>query len=217
MYRSLHIIILSLVFTCITSLTSYSQDTIPSLSAKPKKPDNFLRRISVGGNIGFQFGSVTGITISPEARIRAIDQLYIGVGFIYQYLRYKNYYWDDLNQEFIDFQSNVFGGRIYARYYLRSLFNNALGNIFAHVEYEYLYYSVPFSADPNGRIFDPYNNPLSPGRTSIEVNSFFVGAGYSQPVGGRAFIDFLILFNLNDSYNSPYTNPIFRLGVGVGL
>jgi len=215
--RLFRLAILSFSITCVSIAAGFSQDTIPSLSAKPKRPDDFWRRIAVGGNVGLQFGSVTGITISPEVRIRAIDHLYFGIGFIYQYLRYKNYYWDKPNNEYIDFQSNVFGGRIYSRYYLRSLFNNALGNIFAHVEYEYLFYSVPFSYDPNGTIFDPNWNPFSPGKTSIEVNSFFVGAGYSQPVGGRTFIDFLILFNLNDSYNSPYTNPIFRLGVGVGL
>jgi hypothetical protein len=56
-----------------------------------------------------------------------------------------------------------------------------------------------------------------PGRSIVEVNSFFVGGGYRQPVSNRVAIDFLLLFNLNDSYNSPYSNPIFRLGVGVGL
>jgi hypothetical protein len=56
-----------------------------------------------------------------------------------------------------------------------------------------------------------------PGSQMIELNSIFVGGGYRQPVSNRVAIDLLILFNLNDSYNSPYSNPIFRLGVGVGL
>jgi hypothetical protein len=55
------------------------------------------------------------------------------------------------------------------------------------------------------------------GKEKVEINSLFVGGGYRQPISNRVAMDLLILFNLNDSYNSPYSNPIFRLGVGVGL
>jgi hypothetical protein len=44
-----------------------------------------------------------------------------------------------------------------------------------------------------------------------------VGAGYSQPLGEHMFLDLLILFNINETYNSPYTNPLFRLGFGYGF
>ena len=72
--------------------------------------------------------------------------------------------------------------------------------------------------DPyKGYIYDPYNNKLSPGKTIMSYNSILVGAGYSQPVGGRVFMDMLILFNLNNTAFSLYSNPIFRVGVGVGL
>jgi hypothetical protein len=70
---------------------------------------------------------------------------------------------------------------------------------------------------PVGYIQGADNLYYIPGKDIVEFNSIFVGGGYRQPIGNRVSMDLLILFNLNDSYNSPYSNPIFRLGVGVGL
>lgn len=206
----------------VISMTGVRTDTVPphlrtTSHIKPARKDNFWRRIQLGGNLGFQFGTITGFNISPEAKIRTVDQLYVGVGFIYQYFKYNDYFYDWDNQEFINYSSNTFGGRIFLRYYLRSLFDGWAGNFYAHVEYEYLNYVIPFEQDPNGPIEDPFNNRYKRGTDHLEIQSVFVGGGYSQPVTDRIFIDLLVLFNLNDSPESPYTNPVFRLGVGVGL
>ena len=122
-------------------------------------------------------------------------------------------------REYLSYKSNVFGGGLYSRYYLSGFFDNVLGNIFAHVEYEYLVYRRPYtrSGDADATIFDYYGYRYKKGSQSVEVNSFFVGGGFRQPVGNRVSLDLLVLFNLNDTFNSPYTNPIFRFGVGVGL
>lgn len=217
MKRSLLKTLLLISISLITAQEMRGQDSIPSLSAKPQRPDAFWRRVHLGGNLGFQFGSITGITISPEANIRTIDQLYVGVRFIYQYYNYKNYFWDKDAQQYLGYESSVYGGGIYLRYYLASLFDGFLANIFAHVEYEYQSYARPYTYAVGGHIYDPYGNSFVPGSSIVEVNSFFVGGGYRQPISNRVGLDFLLLFNLNDSYNSPYSNPIFRLGVGVGL
>jgi hypothetical protein len=157
--------------------------------------------------------------VAPEVAIRTVDNLYVGFRFLYQYYNYKNYYWDRSTNSYLSYKSNVYGGGVFLRYYLNSLFDNFLGNLFAHVEYEYQYYTRPYtySAMGNGNILDPYGNTYVRGNEAIEINSFFVGGGYRQPVANRVSLDFLVLFNLNDSYNSPYSNPIFRIGVGVGL
>lgn len=218
------IICLTLFVFSLSAVTA--QDTIPSLTSKPtlssrsKNPNSFWRRLSVGGQIGFQFGTVTGFVVSPDIKIRTIDQLNVGIRLMYQYYNYRDYFWDRNTDEFIDYSSNVFGGGIYIRYYLRSLFQNFFGNLFAHVEYEYLFYTIPFvqtDPPPVGYIEDPFGNWYIPGHQYVGINSFFVGGGLSQPIAGRTFLDFMVLFNLNDSYNSPYTNPIIRIGVGVGL
>ena len=188
-----------------------------SQQANPIKKSDFWSRIIVGGNLGFQFGDVAGVNVSPEAAIRLVDQLYGGLGFTYQYSSYKNYYFDTKNNQYLNFTMNVYGGKIFFRYYLSSIFDNFLGNLFVHTEYEYLTYTRPYTYNPTGSILDPYANAYSPGKERIEVNSLFVGGGYHQPIGGRVFMDLLILYNLNDSYNSPYSNPVFRVGFGVGL
>ena len=222
----LHIILTALMALTITSASA--QDTIsslnsqPALAAKPKNPNSFWRRLSVGGQLGFQFGTVTGIVIAPDVKVRTIDQLYVGLRLMYQYYYYRDWYYDKNANEFLNYSSNVFGSGIYLRYYLRSLFSNFFGNFYAHVEYEYLFYTLPYvlaDGPPGGigYIEDPYGNWYVPGSQYVGINSFFVGGGYSQPLGGRAFLDFMVLFNLNDTYNSPYTNPIIRIGVGVGL
>jgi hypothetical protein len=205
------------IITLLLMGTTAAQDSIPSLSSNPRNPDNFWRRVSVGGNLGFQFGSVTGITVAPEIALRTVDNLYFGLRLMYQYYNYKNYYFNDTSNQFLSYKSSVYGGGVFVRYYLNSLFSNVLGNLFAHVEYEYLYYNRPYVQTSGGYILDPYGNAFIPGHEVVEVNSFFVGGGYRQQLAGRVSMDLLILFNLNDSFNSPYSNPIFRIGVGVGL
>ena len=190
-----------------------------SFAQEPKKKGSgeFWHRVSVGGSLGLQLGDVTGIVVSPDVKVRIVSQFYGGLGFTYQYIRYKDYYYDTKAADYVDFRSNAYGGRVFLRYYLRDLFDNFLGNIFAHAEYEYIDFVQPLSYDPAGSVIDPYNNKFSPKSEHLAINSLFVGAGYSQPLGGRAFLDLLVLFNLNDTYNSPYSNPVIRIGFGVGL
>lgn len=169
---------------------------------KPVRPDNFWRRVSVGGWLSVQFGSITGVSVSPEVKVRAVNQLYPGVGFIYQYALYRDYYVDPITNQWEDYSSSIIGGRFFLRYYLSGLVDNFLGNFFAHTEYEYLSYVGHTENYPD---------------EVMNINSVFVGGGYKQPITDRAFFDFLILFNLNDTPDSPYTNPIFRFGFGMGL
>ena len=202
-------LLLTLLLLCISGVVSAQESA-------QQKQDNFWKRVSVGGYVSFQVGTVTGIVVSPEASVRLVDQLHVGLGLTYQYYWYKNYYQDTKTGDWLNYSASVYGGRIFFRYYLRSLFDNFLGNIFAHTEYEYLYYTRPIKQDRYGNLTDGYSL-YSQGKEVMEINSLFVGGGYSQPVGGRAFIDIMVLFNLNDSYNSPYSNPVFRIGFGVGL
>jgi hypothetical protein len=204
-------------FTLLLSIFFLLHFCLYSQESKSQKKQDFWQRVSIGGNLGLQFGSVTSINISPEIIYRAVDQLYIGVGFSYDYLSAQDYYWDTTTNQFLDFKANVYGGRIFARYYLRGFLDNFLGNFFGHIEYEYLYYTRPFKQDPYGDIIDPYGYTYRHGNDVQEINSLFLGVGYEQPFSEKAFMDILVLYNVNETYNSPYSNPIFRLGFGVRL
>jgi hypothetical protein len=186
---------------------------------KPQHPDNFWKRVTVGGWLSLQFGSITGVSVSPEAKVRIVNQLWGGIGFTYQYTRFNDWYINTQTLVKEDFTSNTYGARIFVRYYLAAFFDNFLANLYAHVEYEYLTYVSPYtSVTPmNGTYRDQYGNYYIKQNEVIRINSIFVGGGYRQPISNRTFIDFLILFDLNNSLYSPYSNPIFRIGVGVGL
>lgn len=148
-------------------------------------------RFFVGGGLGLQFGSVTIIDVSPHAGYMFTDQLAGGVGITYQYFndnRYKPAY-----------STSIYGARIFSRYYF-------FENLIAHIEYEYQNYDQYLAG------------PVMPGTPErIGVHNVYLGGGYRQIVGGRTGVSILVLWNVNETIYSLYTNPIIRMGVDVGL
>lgn len=156
---------------------------------KEQKPD-FKSRLFFGGGFGLQFGSITLIELSPLVGYKVTPKLGIGVSPTYKYYHYNDYYGPN-----IDLSTNVYGGSIFARY---SIFQS----VFAHMEYETLFY-----------------NTSTPGYPTYmeQFNSFFVGGGYMQSFGGNSGMYLMVLWNLNDTPDSPYINPVFRVGFNVGM
>lgn len=147
---------------------------------------NIWDQVYFGGNFGLQFGTSTFIDVSPLMGYRFTEKFSAGVGITYQYYRYKD--------RFYDFQTNVYGGRIFGRY----LFTDYL---FGHAEYEYL----------NLEAFDFF-----PPRR-VEVGSLLAGGGYLQRFGNNSAIVAMILYNFTESAYTPYQNPIIRIGVNFRL
>ena len=89
------------------------------------------------------------------------------------------------------------GQRINLNHYGASLFTRYVffKGLYGHIEYEAL-------------SFDYAELPRE------WISSLFVGGGYYQNIGGRGFASFAILFNVLDNIDSPYTNPIIRIGFG---
>lgn len=91
------------------------------------------------------------------------------------------------------YQTNIYGGNAFTQYFFTE-------NLLGHVEYEMLNLESGF-AEAN----------------RINISSLFVGGGYRSSLGGNSFASILVLYNLNDDINSPYTNPVIRIGFGFGL
>ena len=90
---------------------------------------------------------------------------------------------------------NDYGGSLFGRY-------RFLDFLFGHVEYEVLsvqYVNVNYEDER---------------RT---ISSLFVGGGLFQSVGGRGFATIAILYNVLETEYSPYSNPVIRIGFGVGF
>jgi len=145
-------------------------------------------RLVYGGNLGLQFGTTTFIDISPSIGYKLTPRLIPGVGASYQYFNDKTFT--------PDYSTHVLGGRAFVDYYL-------MENLFAHVEYEYLTYEA----------FMLYTNT----REWVNVSSYLVGGGYMQRVGPGVGFGITVLYNLNETEYSLYTNPIIRIGISAGL
>lgn len=150
----------------------------------------FKERLFYGGGFGLQFGNTTLIDVSPLIGYKITQKLGVGLNFSYKYYRLKNFYGND-----IPLIINVAGGSLFARYLI-------LENIFAHAEYEKLIYRT---------------KTLTSGADIQAYTSILVGAGYRQMMSERASMNLMILWNLNDTPDSPYTNPIIRMGFSVGF
>jgi hypothetical protein len=92
-----------------------------------------------------------------------------------------------------DYQSSYYGPRFFVSVFLWR-------DLYAHAEYEAL--NVEYNDRLGERGF---------------IHNIMLGGGYRQWIGNRAFVNISILYNFNESIYSPYRNPIFRIGFGVGI
>jgi len=112
----------------------------------------------------------------------------ITAGFGITYQYYRYRYTNSI------FETNVFGGNVFGRYYFTK-------NLFGHGEIEYL----------NLEAYDTY--PIR----RVDVESLLAGGGYVQHIGENSGILLMLLYNFTPSYYTPYSNPIIRIGVNIGL
>lgn len=193
---------LLLALCLLFSVSSYAQDynyveeeKKEKEEEKPKEvkqedPENeqvpFKERIYFGGNVGFQFGNITFIDISPLAAYKVTEELHLGAGVSYQYFK---------DSRFVnDFSSTIVGGRVFGRYFVTE-------QVFPHVELESL--SFKFQ-DAFGRELDRQ-----------WYTSVLAGIGIAQPIGRRGALNALVLYNLSwrNDRTSLYSSPwVTRVG-----
>jgi hypothetical protein len=149
--------------------------------------------------VWLSFGTSTYIELAPMVGYHATERLAVGLGphYIFQAQRETPL--------LPAYQTHSYGLKGFARF---SLITNAeewlpiklFNELFVHAEYEGLsleraYYVPPYSGE---------------GRTIYR--GFLVGGGLSQRVGIYNTISFTVLWDLNESTLSPYSNPVFRIG-----
>ena len=100
---------------------------------------------------------------------------------------------------FLNTSVSNYGGGPFLRY-------NFSQNIFAYTQYEYLNFGLIV--------------PNSPEPRRLDFTSWFVGVGYSEPIGRNFAFNITALYNLlyKDGTDSPYRSPLlFRVGIVGGL
>lgn len=151
-------------------------------------PKNIADRIYYGGSLGLQFGSITSVNIAPNIGYKLTPRLSAGIGITYIYAKDNRY----ANS----YSINYYGGSIFSRLKITD-------NIFAHAEYE----ALTLKAE----------NQFTGDVVKTSVPNLYIGGGYRQAIGTNSSFNILILYNVNESRYSPYSNPIIRLGFGVGI
>ncbi|MBN2214877.1 MAG: hypothetical protein JW723_11580 [Bacteroidales bacterium] len=154
-------------------------------------------KIYFGGDFSLMFGTVTFIEVSPIAGYRFTPRFSSGLGITYQYYREKLF-----SNTVI--KSHIYGGRVFSKYILLKDLNEFIpvglhAGLLGYCEYEFLNLESYFSLQhESGRFW---------------LHSFYVGGGLELPVGRRSSMNLLVLFNLNDTGESPYSNPVVRIGI----
>jgi len=89
-----------------------------------------------------------------------------------------------------NYKTYRYGGSVFARFFL-------IQGLFAQAEAEAL----------NIEWFNQYNEEYR-----LWIGNYFVGGGYFQKIGKRGGMYLTVLWNLNESIYSPYSNPVIRMG-----
>jgi len=162
---------------------------VEKISSPQKNTKKPGKNFFFGGGLGGGYSTYSSyIQITPIIGYSVSPEFQVGTRLTYMHQWYKDY-------NNVKYNYNIYGGSLFLRYiFLKSLY--------AQAEYEIL--SVPdyYSADANA---------------NRAVNSLFAGLGFIQHVGGKAFFTVSVLYNFLEDRYSPYSNPLVRMGFGVGL
>lgn len=154
-------------------------------------------RLFYGGSFGLSVGSITWIEVSPIVGYRLIPRVSAGIGGTYIY--YKNNFYGTQG-------TGIYGGNIFATVVLIKNLGDMMNmqsstNLFLHGELEFLSLDRSFFENPG---------PEATGR--FMVNNMWVGPGIKQRIGERTGVYLMVLFNLNETVYSVYSNPTIRMG-----
>lgn len=157
-------------------------------------------RLVLGGSLGFVIGDYTNVNLSPLVGYRFNDFFAAGVNVNAQYGSWRQR--DGSNRTAQRNKYTIFGGGVWARAYPFQQF-------FIHVQPEYNWVSQKNTY---------YSDPKRTESLNYGVPSLLIGGGYSQPVGGRAAISIMLLYDVLQDDRSPYQNGlIYRGGVNIGF
>ena len=170
------------------------QDTIPAVQAQAQPQESaqkgaWKKKMYYGGYINFSLGTYTSIGIEPMVGYKIIPRLSVGAKFRYDYVQDNRY--------LETYTYSNYGGSLFARLML-------IKRLYLHAEYASYSYESYVADGSSERIWVPY---------------FFVGAGFSQALGGRASLNVQVLFDVLNNENSPYRDwePFYSVGLSVGF
>ena len=168
--------------------------------AQPEMPDRKGKFFLVP-EFWLSFGSRSYVEVAPMVGYHVSDRLAVGLGphYIYQSQKATSFYP-------YSYHTHVFGLKSFARFALIThaeefLPINLFSDLFVHVEYEGMSLEKKY-----------YYAPTYPENGRFIYHAFLLGGGFNQRVGPYSSISLMVLWNVNESSSSPYSNPVFRVG-----
>ncbi len=182
-------LIIAIVFSVATARGQYENTTggRGNTKTQPRNAVSPLSKLYVGGNIGGGWSN-TSAFFQLSPIIGYRVTPAMDIGTRITYI-YSKY-----KSYGYSYSYNDFGASIFTRYHLFNF-------IFVQAEFEELsaqYYTIDGT------------------KSRRWVPGLFLGGGIYQHVGAT-FLHVGILYNLLDTQYSPYSNPLIRIGFGVGL
>lgn len=189
------IFLLSIVFLLFNPPDSSGQEEIDRKGQFYLAPD-----------IGLMLGTTTRIEVAPMLGYYVTNRFTLAAGARYEYYNYSKKYYG-----IYGYETSIYGPRLQARYVLIRNIDNIIPlrlnmAIFVQAEQEFLslerkYFDFPSYPD-EGRFWQPFT---------------LVGAGFNQQVGRNSFMNIVVLWDIDNTISSPYTNPIIRFGFQFGF
>jgi len=204
----------SIIILLVVSHQLFGQNTAKSLPQKK----SFAERLYFGGALGLSIGSYSSLVdISPIMGFGVTDDFIVGIGLTYKHYRLKDYYYNSADGSFSDSRTNIYGGSIWARYFLSKTEIPIIENIFLHGEIEPLTFVNQYKFSPGGNIQDPYGNRYIEEKERINITGVYLGGGLRQMVSNRSYLYIEVLWDFNEGLYSPYSNPRIRIGFAAGF
>jgi hypothetical protein len=160
--------------------------------AQPEKQSGngaWKQKMYYGGYVNFSLGSYTSIGVEPMVGYKIIPRLSLGLKIRYDYIQDKRY------AETYSYSN--YGGSLFTRL-------SVIKQLYLHAEYAAYNYQNYSGTDNEERIWVPF---------------LFLGAGFRQPLGGRAALNAQVLFDVLNSDKSPYSQwaPFYSVGISAGF
>jgi hypothetical protein len=185
-----------------------------------KNKRSFMDRISVGGGLGFGFGSNSILVdVSPMIGYSVTNNFMVGLGITYKFHKVNDYYCNLVDKTLDDYKSHIYGGSVFTRYFFSGIDIPVIENMYLHGEVEPLIFQSDYTLVPgtSGNFIDAYNNYYVKETDKISITSIFLGGGLRQMISENSFLYIEALWNFNEDLYSPYDNPRIRIGISVGI
>lgn len=158
-------------------------------SAPPRQPSPFGgERWTFGGYVGFGFGTVNWVSVSPEVGYFVAERFWMGVSGYFQFTNDTSY-----NP---DFNTTSYGFGLFARYFIVSR---------AYAAAQWNWSSIQLRS-------------FGGAATRDSQSVFYLGGGYAQPLGGNTALLVEVLYDLTGNAVGLYGSPlVVQMGVVVAF